>query len=170
MPISNRVGDIFVEDDINVIAHQANLFHTFGGGIARVIRDKYPEAYDADLATPKGDPADITACGKLGTYSTAKAPDGRIIVNCYSQTGMGAKDRNTSYNDIVTIFAMLEAKIAVYNKANPGNERIIGVPYGYGSNLAGGRWPVVEAIFKSIFENSPVKLVIVRLPGQADLL
>lgn len=178
--IEHRVGDLLNDTSIDVICHQANLFHTFGGGIARIIREKFPEAYAADCATLHGDKTFVPETGdsrdvqsgrdKLGTYSKAKLADGRMILNCYSQTGMGATDRNTSYNDILIIFKAIEEKTRIWNDANPGNEKVIGVPYKYGCGLAGGAWRIVLAIFEEVFKNSPVKLVIVRLPSEPEVV
>lgn len=175
--IQQIVGDLLTDPTIHVIAHQANLFHTFGGGIAKVIREKFPEAYAADCATLHGDKDEVQTDGsvisgrdKLGTYSKAVLPDGRMIVNCYSQTGMGATDRNTSYNDILIIFREIEAKLAKYNAANPGKEKVVGVPYKYGCGLAGGAWRIVLAIFEEVFKNSPVTLKIVRLPSEPEII
>ncbi len=164
--IEHRVGDLLNEPDINVIAHQANLFHTFGGGIARVIKDKFPDAYAADCATLHGNTGDTS---KLGTYSSAKVNDKLTILNCYSQTGMGATDRNTSYNDILIIFKTIESKVAAWNAANPTDQRVIGVPYKYGCGLAGGAWRIVLAILEEVFKTSPVKLVIVRLASEPEI-
>ncbi len=165
--IEHRVGDIFKDDEVHVIAHQANLYCTLASrtssGIAGVIEKLYPEACDADGKTEKGDK------GKLGGYSSAKGADGRTIVNCYSQTGMGSSDRNTDYNLILVIFKKIEQLIRTWNDANPTNKKNLAVPYGYGSNIAGGSWTIVEAVFKYVFENSTVKLIIMRLPTQTDL-
>lgn len=162
MPIVHRTGSIFEQEDVNVILHQANIFCTMGertsGGIAALIEKYYPEAADADGCTKKGDK------NKIGTYSFGKGADGKIILNCYSQVGMGAFEGNTSYDAIVKIFRKVETNVATKNP-----NMVLAVPYGYGSAMAGGRWPIVEAIFHSIFDDSPVKLVIVKLPTQKEL-
>jgi hypothetical protein len=162
MPIINKVGDLLTDPEVNVLLQQCNLYHTFGAGIAAAIKTKFPEAYDADCATVKGD------SGKLGTYSKAMSGD-KMVVNVYSQTGMGAKDRNTSYNDIFTVFSTIEEKVRVWNAANPGKEKVLGVPYKFGAGLAGGRWRIINAIFEEVFKNSPVKLVIVRLASEPEI-
>jgi len=163
MPIINKTGDLLANHEVNIICHQANLFTTFGAGIAAAIKEQYPEAYNADCQTNNGDP------GKLGTFSSAKTRDGKTVLNCYSQTGMGATERNTSYNDIVTIFAHIEERVRCYNERNPSDPLTVGVPYGYGCGLAGGRWKIVSAIFESIFSESSVNFYIVRLPGTPDI-
>ncbi len=163
MPLSYKNGNLLTDPEVNVIAHQANLFHTFGAGIAKAIREDYPVAYEADCQTGKGDK------NKLGTYSTAVDENGKIFINCYSQTGMGASPENTSYDCIFKIFSVLESKLRKHNEKVNVLPKVLGVPYGYGSALAGGRWTIVQAIFKAIFEDSPVDCIIVKLPTQQDL-
>ncbi|MBU8850049.1 MAG: macro domain-containing protein, partial [Desulfobacterales bacterium] len=50
----------------DVIIHGCNCFCSMGAGIAKMIRDNFPEAYQADLKTGMGDKK------KLGTYSMAR--------------------------------------------------------------------------------------------------
>ena len=59
-------GDIFKVRGIQVIGHQANTQNTFGSGIARTIREKFPEAYEADCQAAK------EGVNKLGNISMAE--------------------------------------------------------------------------------------------------
>lgn len=179
--IKEKIGDIFVEFEsgkINVIAHQANCFHTMGGGIARIIAQKYPAAKEADEKTLRGDRE------KLGTFTIGVLPDGKKIVNIYSQydtsamlntqddirdsveEAMSQSNRATRYDAVVAGFIKLEK---VIREAKNSDKYIVGIPYGYGSDLAGGSWKVVRAIIESVFGTSPVKVMIVRLPDKPNL-
>lgn len=51
--------------EVSVIAHQTNCFNTMNSGVAKAIRQLYPEAYFADCKTVKGD------YKKLGGFSMA---------------------------------------------------------------------------------------------------
>jgi O-acetyl-ADP-ribose deacetylase (regulator of RNase III) len=64
--------------EFDLIAHQANCFNTMGSGIAKSIKEEWPEAAAVDSATIKGDRS------KLGTisFTTNTNP---IIVNLYGQ-------------------------------------------------------------------------------------
>ena len=76
----------------DVIVHGCNCQCMMGGGIARQIRQAFPEAYDADCrtATDYG-----TACDprKIGSFSLARAnvKNGKclVIVNGYTQLFAG---------------------------------------------------------------------------------
>jgi len=61
-------GDLIklaLEGKFDVIIHGCNCFCTMGAGIAKDIKSEFPEAYEADLKTEKGNK------DKLGTYSNA---------------------------------------------------------------------------------------------------
>lgn len=49
--------------EFDVICHGCNCFHSFGSGIAKTIKEEFPDAYNADLMTAFGSKE------KLGTYS-----------------------------------------------------------------------------------------------------
>eukprot|EP00727_Mastigamoeba_balamuthi_P003149 m51a1_g12831 hypothetical protein (199) ;mRNA; r:24-738 len=82
--VDERQGDL-LSSDCDVIIHCCNCFHTMGAGIARSIRGRFPEAYDADRQTPRGD------ARKLGHYSAALCggPGGVTVVNLYGQFDWG---------------------------------------------------------------------------------
>ncbi len=155
------VGDLLCTKECNIIVHQANLFHTFGAGIARSIREKFPEAYAADCKTNNGDP------NKLGTFSTAQITDQRnttieYIVNLYSQTGLGSKDRQTSYDYMVVGLEALKERLDKRHAA--GKKVCLGIPFQIGCGLANGSWTVVHAVIESIFKDAPYDVCIYTLP------
>ncbi len=178
MPVEYQVGDIFKSPEINVILHQANIYNTLAkrcsSGFAAVVEKVCPKACDADGETVEGDE------GKIGSYSTGYCDNGTAIFNCYTQTGMGAKDRNTSYNDILCVFKDIESRCLVYNqKIDNGltgdilgkkkTKKIVGIPYKYGSGLAGGSFLIVNAIIREVFEDSPVRCIVMRLPSGPEV-
>lgn len=158
--IKEVVGNLLETTECNVIVHQCNLFHTFGAGIAKAIKDKFPEAYEADKKTVHG------SAGKLGTYSVAQIQKGtgsiQIIVNLYSQTGIGGQDRQTSYDAMVTGLTLLCKKLEEGNAR--GKSYVLGIPFQIGCGLANGSWPIVRAIIEDIFGKSPVQVLIYTLP------
>jgi O-acetyl-ADP-ribose deacetylase (regulator of RNase III) len=78
-------GDLIrlaLEGHFDVIVHVANCQCTMCAGIAKQIRQTFPEAYEADLATEKG------SRDKLGTISVATVErNGRqlVVVTAYTQ-------------------------------------------------------------------------------------
>lgn len=142
-----------LEYPLDGIIHQANCFHTMGGGIALRIKNKWKEAYDADvLYAPRGDR------DKLGKFSLAILPSNFHIYNLYGQysTGYG---RNTSYDALADGLALIE-KHAVENGLKK-----LGLPCKMGCVLGGGTWAIVKTIIIDVFEHSSIELNICNYEG-----
>lgn len=154
MILTKRRGDLLdlaENREVDVVVHQANLFHTFGAGIARQIALRFPYAEFADSLTERG------SSKKLGSYSIGTVSQRPVIVNLYSQPTLYPS--HTSYDN------MFEGLTRLRNDLEPLPEiRSIGFPYQMGSGLADGNWNVVEAIIKAVFEDSRFEIVIVKLP------
>jgi O-acetyl-ADP-ribose deacetylase (regulator of RNase III) len=128
-----------------------------GGGVARWVRELFPEAYEADLKTGYGDEK------KLGTFSFAKViprpsdtrinPNIKFIVNLYGQFNLGLQERMTNYEAIARGLEALGAKMCA---SGDPSKKTVALPYRMGSNLGGGDWKVVRAIIESVFANSPI--------------
>jgi hypothetical protein len=127
--------------------------------VARQIRERYPEAYEADLTTSRGDKT------KLGTFSKALTADGKTIFNVYSQFGLsqGIGDRATLYDMVDKGLRAVELEISHEGFLDAGTA-VLGIPYMYGCALGGGTWAVVEAIIKDVFATSPVDVLICEWP------
>ena len=126
----------------DVIVHGCNCFHTMGGGIARAIKQEFPEAYKADLLTHKADPS------KLGTYSYAKV-NNLIIVNAYTQYDFGGK-MDVDYEALRTVFKRI---------AKDFHGLRIGYPK-IGAGLAGGDWDVIYPIICKALDKEDHTLVL----------
>jgi len=145
-------GDIFL-GEWNGMVHCANLYHTMGGGIARIIHRDYPEAYEADCMTKRSDPS------KLGYFSFANIErDGNYfdIFNLYGQMGMGSDgkpmNRNARYDAIHDgVWRICELLLALY----PNEKYTLAFPYKMASDLAGGDFKIVSAILESVESHFP---------------
>jgi O-acetyl-ADP-ribose deacetylase (regulator of RNase III) len=115
----------------DVIVHGCNCFCEMGAGIARLIRSEFPEAYEADLATEKGD------LSKLGTCSEAFS-GGVVVVNAYTQYHFRGKGVLVDYD------ALREALRWV--RQCHGGKRI-GLPR-IGAGLAKGDWEIIQRIIE----------------------
>ena len=167
--IDEITGDIFAQEDINIIIHCCNLSHCMGAGIAAVIAALCPAAVAADNKTPKSDES------KLGTFSFGKDEiKGRpiTIVNLYGQSGVGNDGtfRNTRYDAVYDGLVLFRDALAARIEASDEDLKpIVGIPYGMASDLAGGSWTVVRAIIESVFKDAPFVVVIVKLPTAKEL-
>lgn len=129
------------------IIHQANCFHKMAGGIAFQIKQKFPEAYEADLKTTVGDKS------KLGSFSVAVLPTNYHIYNLYSQYNFGF-GRMTNYEAFTVGLSLIER-----HAFNNGLKKL-GLPKFIGCRLGGGDWRIVKTIIEVTFENSPIDLYI----------
>jgi len=118
--------DLAENGEFDVIVHGCNCFNTMGGGIAREIRERYPDAARMDSRTARGD------INKLGTYTSllVDMPSNHFftIINAYTQYNMSTGEDVFEYD----AFAVIIRKLA----HNYRGVRI-GLPY-IGMGLAGG--------------------------------
>jgi O-acetyl-ADP-ribose deacetylase (regulator of RNase III) len=121
--------------EFDVIVHGCNCFCTMGAGIAKTIKQVFPAAYEADLATAAGDAA------KLGTYSQALVEaSGKplLIINAYTQYQWRGSGRLADYDAIRQVFRRLKQEC---------QGKRLGYP-AIGAGLAKGDWAIIAAIIK----------------------
>ena len=142
MPVIEVKGDLRASD-ADVIAHSANCFCTFGAGIARAIKQKYPEAYAVDCATRSGDR------DKLGHFSKAELP-GITVYNLYSQYHYDSTTRQVHYEALYQSLRRMKQDLQTtdYQK--------LAIPF-LSSGLAGGDWNIVKAMVESVFKTETIK-------------
>jgi O-acetyl-ADP-ribose deacetylase (regulator of RNase III) len=119
----------------DVIVHGCNCQCAMGKGIALAIKQNFPEAYAADLETPKGDRA------KLGTFSSAlvERPPARFtVVNAYTQFHWRGQPGEilADYDAIRSAFGLIKQTFAGWR---------IGYPK-IGAGLARGDWSRIAGI------------------------
>jgi hypothetical protein len=149
--ITHRIGNLLLQTDLDGWIHQCNCFNTMGSGVAKDIRVTYPEVYEADCRTTKGDP------GKLGTFSFAKTSDGKMGYNLYSQFNFGYDGK--LYTNYEAMLSGLE-KIRDHIKQNLKTNVKIGMPFKMGCVRGGGDWNIVMDIISKVFEKEPIEIVI----------
>lgn len=118
-----------------VIVHGCNCFCNFGAGIAKQVKNTFPEAFDADKRTVAGNK------NKLGTLSitqVVRGSRGITIVNAYTQYRYGGGVVNADYDAIDKCFQQIRDEFGGLNMA-------IGYPL-IGCGLAGGDWSIVRPI------------------------
>lgn len=126
-------------EEFDVIIHGCNCFCDMGAGIAKQIKEKFPDAYNADLKTKKGDKS------KLGTVSTAKIHKaGRVltIVNGYTQFADEGQGILVDYDALRSVMKAVK-------------EQFSGQKIGYpkiGAGLAKGDWDIISMIIDKELE------------------
>ena len=131
-------GDLIklaLKGEFDLIIHGCNCFCTMGAGIAKTIKQQFPEAYQADLKTKNGDES------KLGEISFAKVTTENgdlIVVNGYTQFQWRGRGRKADYEAIRDVFRKVK-------------EQFSGLKIGYpaiGAGLAGGDWEIISSIIE----------------------
>lgn len=136
------------QGEFDVIVHGCNCFCTMGKGIALQIKREFPEAYECDKASGKGD------FEKLGTFETALCIYGDHqylqVLNAYTQYDYRGKNP-VEYTAIRDVFKSLNEHAMSYSGR-------IGIPK-IGSGLAGGNWGLIMHIINSVTPDLDITLV-----------
>lgn len=143
MKIEYRTGDLF-KTDIMTIMHGCNAKGIMGSGVAKLIRDKYPEAYNQyfkighEFGYRMGEII-IASCGdKINDSDNFK-----LIVNAITQERFGNDTiRYVSYD------AIADAMNAVNKMYNTHQITEVAMPQ-IGAGLGGGNWNVIASIIES---------------------
>lgn len=137
------------EKKFDAIAHQANCFCTMRSGIAPQIAKAFPEAYEADQNTERGN------AGKMGTCSMGQDREsGTFVFNIYGQYGW-----NRNFPAYGTDHVKLEKGLVDMEEiCNELGLETIGFPK-IGCGLAGGDWTKVLQMIETIFEGYEVTIV-----------
>ena len=163
-------GNLLLNKEVEVIGHQANCQNTFGSGIARSIKEMYPEAYAADTE------AAVKKENTLGNLSYADIPEATAnrhgtnicrIYNLYGQNLFGAGTRRTNYD---ALYSALESMTKMLRPTEADKHMfdfcrspVVGFPYKMGSALGGGSWEVVSRLIEVAFDGYSGDVLIVKL-------
>lgn len=133
MTLLTVYGDL-LESDCTVIAHQANCISTMGSGIAKQIKEKYPEAYEADCKSP------LIPTQKLGNFTCAPIGDIRVV-NLYGQYDYGTDKVYTNYE---ALYLSIDKMFSFLDRTQ--DDFKLGMPHKIGCGRAGGDWNIVQQI------------------------
>ena len=142
MSLIHKTGnliDLAEAGQFNVIVQGCNCHNTMGSGIAKEIRERYPQAYETDCKTTAGDYL------KLGNFTVGWAEQ-FAIVNAYTQFSFNRNGSNTDLFEY-TAFALILQKLGYMF---PGCN--FGFPY-IGCGLAGGDESVIISLLEKFADN-----------------
>lgn len=156
MTVHTIKGNLLTSD-CNMIIHQANCMGVMGAGIAKQIVNLYPEVRrtDQEFRIPVGS---IERLGRT-SHTAVEGPSGPLIViNMYSQYRYGRGAQMTDYG------AFEQALTSILKRARKSPTTYkIGMPYGIGCGLAGGKWPVVLEIIERLSEEYEQEVYLYKL-------
>ncbi len=121
--------------EFDLIIHGCNCQCQMAAGIAKAIKQTFPEAYEIDCQTEKG------SREKLGTFSSVSLErEGQkiTIVNAYTQFHWRGRGVKVDYDAIRSVMKLVQEQFP---------EKRIGYPL-IGAGLAGGDWLIISAIIE----------------------
>jgi len=133
MKIEYRKGNL-LDTHCKFILHGLSSKGVMGSGVAKLIRAKYPKAYQ-DYYDQYNSYGLI-----LGSIVLSKQPDGNVILNAITQETYGREGVHVSYWAIANVIRQLNRSASRINS--------IAMPM-IGAGLGGGDWNVIEAIIEN---------------------
>lgn len=155
-----KKGDL-LRSSCNIIVHQVNCQGVMGSGIAKQIRDKWPEVYtdyqkfieNVYINKMAKDSEDL-----LGLISTSRVYDGGAVyvVNFFSQDQY--LPRNICHTSTYAFRKCCEALKELIARHYVKDYCVIGFPYKIGCGLAGGDWSIISKIIEDEFQDYKVEI------------
>lgn len=143
--IEHKVGDLFSVSE-GFIVHGCNAQGVMGSGVARIIKKKYPEAFDVyqecvNIKRTKG---------KNPLGSNTFVPNGKlVIVNAITQEYYGNRDDvlYTDYDAVRSCFNDIKEEVEQWQNVYKDVPRVLNFPL-IGCGLGGGDWDIVSSIIE----------------------
>ena len=137
-------GDLFENPkQFDVIVHGCNCFSTMGAGVAKIIKENYPLAFQVDKNSK------LTPKDKLGKITHTTGLTIPIIINAYTQFQWKGK-YNVDYEAIRSCMKLIKKQFS---------GKKIGMPK-IGAGLAGGDWNIIKSIINEELVDENVIVVI----------
>ena len=125
-----------------IIVHQTNCQGSMGAGVAKHIKNHYPEVFKQYFKLCQSTKEKETLMGRVQFIEQ----DEKLICNLFAQLHYAPKQlRHTSYDSLVEGFLTIKE---LY-------EGDIAMPL-IGCGLGGGDWKIVSAIIESIFDDRDI--------------
>lgn len=157
MAVVVKEGNVF-DSDADIVCHQVNCQGVMGSGVAKEVRERYPEVYFEYHNLCKTH-KNYTA-GLLGTAQIIPVYGGRdrlgdkglYIANCFGQDKYGYD--GTQYTSVE---ALKDAFAKVADVAQAFDFKVA-MPYKIGCVRGGADWDTVKKIIESTFNGVDVEL------------
>ena len=141
--MKHNFGNVVKQVKSGVILHQVNCQGVMGSGIAKEIRETYPNVFEKymDLCDDNKD-AGLPSAALLGKVQLVPVSDTLYVANLFGQNFYGRDGkRYTSYDALDGALEKLSVDLLDRGLAGANCHH----PY-IGCGLGGGRWAVVEGL------------------------
>lgn len=173
-------GDLF-STDCEVIAHQVNCMGEMNSGVAKIVREKYPEVFDEYKLSVNNL---NNKC--LGGCLLVKCRDGKHIANIFGQYLYNGceidkfsldayeKPGYSSSTDSEDLFSTYTRRYTNYEAFYRGLIRLrmhvskhslksVAFPYNIGSDRGGASWNIIRRMIDDVFESTGIIVKIYKL-------
>ena len=139
-------GDI-IKSDCDIICHQVNCCGVMNAGVAKQIREHWPQVYELYQAWCR-------RLGKyrdnlLGEFQAVGIGKGKYIVNLFAQDKYGSTGvRFTNYEAFYQAISKMEKELPI--------DKTVAFPYKIGCGYGGGSWNIIKAMLEEVFKNREI--------------
>lgn len=150
-------GDI-CETPLEVIAHGCNMQGVMGAGVAKAIKNRWPEAFEVyvrDLEIIKKYDGPSPLKRMLGYFSDCHTDDGKTIFNVYTQYYYGP-GKQARYIDVFHGMLCVARQSGMWDATGKYIKRDVAIPK-IGCGLGGLDWSIVEIFLKEIEEKHEIE-------------
>ena len=135
-----------LDSKFQVIAHQVNCQGVMGAGVAKAIKNKYPEVYDEYYSYCQDNLKDDI----FGTCLVIEADNGKIIANLFGQNEFGKGVIQTNYKKLHSALNELKDYMIENGLIT------LSFPYMIGCGLAGGDINIVQSLIRDVFDDTDI--------------
>ena len=134
-----------------IIVHQVNCQGVMGAGIAKIIKQRYPEVF----SYYKNACDTVSIDSLLGQCQlTPVIGENLCIANLFAQERYGRDKRYTDYDAFDMSLKRLRSYICHLTNSNV----VIRIPYGIGCGLAGGDWNTIQNLIQDNLNQFEVEI------------
>ena len=142
-------GDIF-ESGADIIAHQVNCQGVMGSGVAKQVREKYPQVYEYYKETCSKPHANLLGVCQMCPIGLS---GDQWIANLFGQDKFGYDGKcYTDYDKL------REALLSLNRFAKGGKPTTFAIPYLMGCQRGGGDWEIVSKMIEEELTDCDVTL------------
>lgn len=146
-----------LETPIEIIAHQVNCLGTMGAGLAKQIKDKYPQVESwYKIYCHKRYEQKILGTGQIVCQAD------HTFFNIFGQYGYGTSKRQTDYEAFKSGFKDVILKYRFMDNDYKSQVKIA-IPYHIGCGLAGGDWKIISKILEQLESEENVEFIAYKL-------
>lgn len=141
-------GDL-LESSENLILHQVNCQGKMNSGIALLIKEKHPKAFEDYISKYN---SEIFTINLLGEIYVSPVSNEQHIVHMFSQFNYGYDGKR--YTDYEAIYKCLERVSSIAKTKGLS----VALPYNMGCDRGGANWNIVRAMIDELFKDIKVKI------------